>query len=1046
MKYFLKHREYIFIPIYRFVLVVFLIIIASSNTNSQTVEERIDNIISQMTLEEKILQLHKEGAMNTASNQRLDIPGFVMADGPHGVRDGMATSFPVGIGIAATWDINLAQRVGKALGEEFRGKGKNQMLGPAIDLNRDPRNGRSPESGGEDPYLNAQITSAIIKGIQSTPIVATAKHYNCVHKQTERFSNNYTMTQRWLMEHYGLNFRTAVQDAGVFSVMSAYNKINEVQSAESYNLLTTILRDSWGFPFYVVSDWGAVHNSEKAIKAGTDICMGSDHYQNDLYNLVTSGTVSEDIIDQAVRRVLRIKIVSGMLNYYPPGDPNDVNSIAHKQLCLEAGKKSLVLLKDEDNILPMNKNTINSILVVGPNAAVMRTDGAGSSWVTPFYSISPKEGIENYIGVDNVLYAEGCDISTGFSSDVSEAFQMAEETDVVIFFGGLDPSQEGEGLDRANGSILLPGVQSDLINMLASKNENIVVVLISGGIGSATPFIDNVKGLIYGFYPGQEGGNAIAQVLFGDYNPGGKLPVTMPKSDSQLPTEIKDFDFTNDYGCGYRWFDRKNLVPEFAFGFGLSYTTFSYSNLHIMPSLAPIGEIIEVSVDVTNTGIHRGEEVIQMYLTYEQANEEMPLKELKAFNKIELEPNGVKTVNFRVTPNELYQYNEMTMQYEIKTGMYTICVGGSSDNLPLVGNFELTSATPKPDLQIASLKAIPPYPLKDEKVQFLATIVNRGTGPSPQDEIHEVVFSVNGYSISKSVEFQNSIPAGGMALIYGTFGIDGDYTWTANEIGQHTIEAIVNPNSSISETMTNNNSRMSMFEVYSKPPVNLALNKDIIVSSIEGAGLEGEKAVDGDYSSRWSSQFSDPQYLIIDFGTVEDFNQVKLFWETAYGKEYKIEISNDKSNWSTIVYQTNGIGGIEQYKVDASARYLRIYGIKRGTSWGYSLYEMEVYNIQSINIEDEGNSGQINDYCLLNNYPNPFNPITKIEFNIPSREHVSLIVYNLLGKEIEQLVNEDFPPGNYSAEFNGSNLSSGIYFYKLETENFIGVKKMILMK
>ena len=282
MKYFLKHREYIFIPIYRFVLVVFLIIIASSNTNSQTVEERIDNIISQMTLEEKILQLHKEGAMNTASNQRLDIPGFVMADGPHGVRDGMATSFPVGIGIAATWDINLAQRVGKALGEEFRGKGKNQMLGPAIDLNRDPRNGRSPESGGEDPYLNAQITSAIIKGIQSTPIVATAKHYNCVHKQTERFSNNYTMTQRWLMEHYGLNFRTAVQDAGVFSVMSAYNKINEVQSAESYNLLTTILRDSWGFPFYVVSDWGAVHNSEKAIKAGTDICMGSDHYQNDV--------------------------------------------------------------------------------------------------------------------------------------------------------------------------------------------------------------------------------------------------------------------------------------------------------------------------------------------------------------------------------------------------------------------------------------------------------------------------------------------------------------------------------------------------------------------------------------------------------------------------------------------------------------------------------------------------------------------------------------------------------------------------------------------
>jgi len=1046
MKYCLKQREHIFKFIYRFVLVVFLIVIVSSNTNSQTVEVRIDSIISQMTLEEKILQLHKEGAMNTASNQRLHIPGFIMADGPHGVRDGMATSFPVGIGMAATWDINLVQRVGKALGEEFRGKGKNQMLGPAIDLTRDPRNGRSPESGGEDPYLNAQISSAIIKGVQSTPIVATAKHYNCVHKQTERFSNNYTMTQRWLMEHYGLNFRTVVQDAEVFSVMSAYNKINEVQSAEDYNLLTTILRDSWGFTFYVVSDWGAVHNSEKAIKAGTDICMGSDHYQNDLYDLVISGAIQEGEIDRAVQRVLKTKIISGMLDYYPPGNPNDVNNIAHQQLCLEAGKKSLVLLKNEDNILPINKNTTNSILVVGPNATVMRTDGTGSSWVTPFYSISPKEGIENYIGVDNVLYTEGCDISTGFSSDVGEALQMAEEADFVIFFGGLDPSQEGEGLDRVNDSILLPGKQNDLINMLVSKNENIIVVLISGGICSATPFIDNVKGLIYGFYPGQEGGNAIAQILFGDYNPSGKLPVTMPKSDSQLPTEIEDFDFTNDYGCGYRWFDRKNLNPEFAFGFGLSYTTFSYSNLQIMSTSAPIGTIIEVSADVTNTGMYTGEEVIQMYLTYEQANEEMPIKELKAFNKIELEPNGVKTVNFRVTPNELYQYNEMTMQYEIKTGMYTIRVGGSSDNLPLVGNFELTAATPKPDLQIASLKAIPPYPLKDEKVQFLASIVNRGTGPSPQDEIHEVVFSVDGYSISKSVEFQNSIPAGGMALVYGTFGIDSDYTWTANKIGQHTIEAIVNPNNSISETLTNNNLKTFTFEVYSKPPVNLTLNKDVIVSSIERDGLEGEKAVDGDYSSRWSSQFSDPQYLIIDFGTVKNFNQIKLFWETAYGKEYKVEISDNKSNWSTIVYQTNGIGGIEQYEPDASARYLRIYGIKRGTSWGYSLYEVEVYNIQSINIEDEGNSGQVNDYYLLNNYPNPFNPFTKIEFYIPNQEHTSLVVYNLLGEERAQLINEDILPGNYSIEFDGSNLSSGIYFYKLETENFIKVKKMILMK
>jgi hypothetical protein len=386
------------------------------------------------------------------------------------------------------------------------------------------------------------------------------------------------------------------------------------------------------------------------------------------------------------------------------------------------------------------------------------------------------------------------------------------------------------------------------------------------------------------------------------------------------------------------------------------------------------------------------------------------------------------------------------MKYEVKTGTYTIRIGGSSDNLPLVGDFELISATPKPDLQIASLRAVPPYPLKNEEVQFLATIVNRGTGPSPQGVTHEVFFSVDGNPVSKSLDFQNSIPAGGMALAYGNVGIDDDFTWTASKIGQHAVEAILNPSGSISETITDNNSRISTFEVYSKPPINLALNKDVIVSSIEGDGLEGEKVVDGDYSSRWSSQFSDPQYLIIGFGTVKNFNQVKLFWETAYGKEYKIEISNDRSNWSTIVHQTSGTGGIEEYKIDASARYLRVYGIERGTSWGYSLYEVEVYNIHSINIGDENNSGQINDYCLLDNYPNPFNPITTIEFNIPNREHVSLMIYNLLGNEIVQLVNKDLLPGYYSVEFDGSNLSSGIYFYKLSVGNFVEVKKMLLMK
>jgi len=734
------------------IFIILLTIICNHQTFSQTVEARINQLISQMTIEEKVSQLYKAGAMHTADNTRLKIPGFVMADGPHGVRDGLATSFPVGIGMAATFDVELAEQVGVALGKEFRGKGKHQALGPAMDMTRDPRNGRTPESGGEDPYLNALINSSVIKGMQSAGIIATAKHYNGKHQQINRNGNDYKISQRNLLEHYGLNFRTSVQDAGAMSIMSAYNRVNGDQAAESSNLLSTILRKKWGFPglnfrtsvqeagamsimsaynrvngdqaaessnllstilrkkwgfpFYVVSDWGAVHTSEKAIKAGTDICMGSDNYENDLLNLVNTGKVTVGVIDEAVRRVLRTKIMTGMLDYLPLGNPSDVNSPAHQALCLEAGKKSIVLLKNQNNILPLNKNSINKIAVLplgnpsdvnspahqalcleagkksivllknqnnilplnknsinkiavlGPNAAIMQTDGSGSSWVTPFYTVTPKQGIENYVGPQKVLYAKGVEISGGYASDLGTAMQYVTQADVVIYFGGLDPSQEGEGFDRTNGSIELPGRQKEFINLLTQYHQKVIVVLISGGICGVNSFINDIEGLIHGFYPGQEGGNAIAQVLFGDYNPAGRLPVTIPKNDSQLPTEITDFNFDNDYGCGYRWFDEKGLVPEFPFGFGLSYTTFSYSNIKVNTNHTHMGNIVEVSVDVKNTGTRSGEEVVQLYLTENPSYITKPKKELKGFKRVFLDVNETKTVTFQITPNELYHFNQ----------------------------------------------------------------------------------------------------------------------------------------------------------------------------------------------------------------------------------------------------------------------------------------------------------------------------------------------------------------------------------------------------
>ena len=635
-------------------LIVVMVTVGLSNTLSQTVEDRITSILSRLTTAEKIKQLHHEGSFNTADNARLNIPGFIMADGPHGVRDGAATSFPVTIGMASTWDVDLAQRVGVALGKEFRGKGKHQMLGPSMDLDRDPRNGRSPETGGEDPFLCGQITAAMIRGVQSTGCIATAKHYNANHRENGRESNNIVISQRLLMDQAGLQFRTAVQEGGAFSVMNAYNLVNRLKCAHNPNLLSTILKTSWGFPFYVVSDWGAVWNAENAIEAGTDICMGSDHYQNDLPALVSSGAVPMSVLDEAVRRVLRTKALAGMLDYMPPGNPSDINSMQHQQLCLEAGRKSLVLLKNEGNILPMNPTTVTTVAVVGPNAPVAPIDGSGSSYVTPVYSVTPLQGVTRILGASRVRYARGCDINSSDTAGFAAAVSAASGADVVLFFGGLDPTQEGEGFDRVGGSIDLPGMQQDLINRLASVNPRMVVSLFSGGVCGIQRSIGNIKGLIYGFYPGQEVGNAVADVIFGVYNPGGKLPVTMPVSSSQLP--LWNDNLNDDYGGGYRWFDALSLTPRFAFGFGLSYTTFAYSNLVISPSSAPVGQPVNVSASVTNTGSRMGDEVVQLYLTKEVFP--VMMKELKAFQRVTLNPGETRTVSFTITPEQLYAYNE----------------------------------------------------------------------------------------------------------------------------------------------------------------------------------------------------------------------------------------------------------------------------------------------------------------------------------------------------------------------------------------------------
>ena len=1040
-------------PAFFFILTSIVFSISfTSIIKAQTLDDRVNDILSKMTLEEKILQLHHEGGFNTADNTLLGIPGFIMSDGPHGVRDGNATAFPVGIAMAATWDPNEIYKVGLAMGQEFRAKGKNQALGPCMDVTRDPRNGRSPESGGEDSYLISKITSSLIRGIQSTGCIATAKHFNGVNKQVNRTSNNDVISQRLLMEEYGLNFRTAVQDGGVLSVMNSYNLINGEKAAENENLLTNILHNYWGFPTYVVSDWASIWSSEKAIKAGCDVCMGSDNYQNDLLKLVGMGAVPESVIDNAVRRVLKTKILSGMLDYYPSGNPDDLNSNEHQQIALESALKSIVLLKNEDNILPLDKDTINTIALIGPSADVAQVDGSGSSYVTPFYSVSPKTAFENKIGASKIIYAKGCDINSTDMSGFADAVTAAKNADVVVFVGGLDKSQEGEGFDRVGGSIDLPGRQQDLINYLATINKKIIVVLESGGICGINRSINNMKGLLYAFYPGQEGGNAIADVLFGDYNPGGKLPVTMPKTDSQLPAW--NADYTDDYGCGYRWFDEKGIQPQFAFGYGISYTTFSFSNLSIAPQSVPAGQIVTVSADVKNTGKLKGDEVVQLYLSYGFSDPVMPKKQLKSFKRVTLEPGETKNVTFKISSEELYYYNEADSSYEVKPGDYSVQIGGSSDNLVLKGNFTIQSTTTKPDLQILRIRTVPRFPAKGDSVLFLADIANRGTGPIPDDLSGEVKFFVNGEEVSDAINFTKPIKPGGMALVCANTGPAESNKWFADKTGKFEISAVVNPNNSIDECIKNNNSFTDYLTVIQQPPKNLALYKKVVASSVESSDYPAKNAVDGSLNTRWSSNFSDPQYLYIDLGSIHHINQVVLNWETAYAKEYFIQVSDDTTNWRDVAHITNGQGGVDKFNFSADARYVRMYGLKRGSEWGYSLFEFQVFNVDTSSgtgIYETSNNNLPEHFLLENNYPNPFNPSTNISYEIPRSSNVKLEIYNAAGKLVRNLINDYQTKGKHSVKWDGKNstgkmLSSGIYLYRLSTGDLTVTKKMILLK
>ncbi|MEJ2738111.1 MAG: glycoside hydrolase family 3 C-terminal domain-containing protein, partial [Anaerolineae bacterium] len=536
----------------------------------------------------------------------------------------------------------------------------------------------------------------------------------------------------------------------------------------------------------------------------------SGKYAEELPGAIASGEVTTDTLNGAVRRVLRTKVAAGLLGDCPPGDPFDVCSQAHRDLALEVAQKSIILLKNEDDILPLNEDELGTIALIGPSADVAQLDGAGSSVVEPCYAITPKQGIENRAPGVTLHYAKGCDINSDDTSGFAAAIEAARNSDVVVFVGGLDSTQEGEEVDRASDSVQLPGQQQSLINELAAVNPNVIVVLESGGIVAVEQCFDKIKGLIYAFYPGQEGGNAIADILFGDVNPSGKLPVTMPRNDDQLPAWV-DLDFTGDVvdGFGYRRFDSLGMSPQYAFGYGLSYTNFEYSNLIVTPTSTLAETPIRVSVDVTNSGEIAGDEVVQLYLSASLADPKardvvpMPVKQLRGFERVSLTPGQTKSVAFTPGPEELSFWSISDDSFRIEAGTYTVRVGGSSDNLPLSGSFELTSSM----------------------------LYNSATGETP--------------------------PA-----ILPVLG-------------------------------------------------NVALHRPVTCSSIEGPDYTCSQAVDGDLNTRWSSQFSDPQWIYFDLGARVKIERVILHWETAFGEAYQIQISDDAINWTDLYSTTAGDGEVD---------------------------------------------------------------------------------------------------------------------------------------
>ena len=722
--------------------------------DSKPVDQRVKDALSRMTLEEKVAMLHAQSKFSSAGVPRLGIPEFWTTDGPHGVRaevkwdewdqagwtNDSIIAYPALTALSATWNKNMSRNYGKALGEEARYRKKDILLGPGVNIYRTPLNGRNFEYMGEDPFLTSKMVVPYIQGVQSNGVATSVKHYALNNQEMFRHTSNVKVDDRALYELYLPPFKAAVTEGDSWTIMGAYDMYKGQYASQNQYLLNDILKGEWNYKGVVVSDWGAVNNTEQAIKNGLDLEFGSwtnglsagtknaydNYYLAQPYlDMIKSGKVGTKELDDKVTRLLNLAYKTTMNKNKPFGS---VASEDHRAVAKQVGEEGIVLLKNQNNVLPINLTKVKTIAVIGENAIKMMTVGGGSSSLKAKYETLPLDGIKSRFGKEaEVNYARGYvgdpggeyngvksgqDLKDERSADVilNEAVELARKSDFVIFVGGLNKAdyQDAEGVDRK--SYGLPYNQDRVISALAKANKNFAVVLVSGN-AVAMPWIKEVPAIIESWYLGSEAGNSLASVLAGDANPSGKLPFTFPvKLEDNSAHQLGEYpgnkeelaagkgkdqknpiNITYNEGIfvGYRWHDTKKIKPLFSFGHGLSYTTFEFGKAKADKTTIGQDDKITFTFTVKNTGKKAGAEVAQLYISDLKSSLPRPTKELKGFEKVFLNPGEEKEVSITIDKAALRFFDADKHAWVAEPGDFEALIGNSSDNIKTKVKFTL---------------------------------------------------------------------------------------------------------------------------------------------------------------------------------------------------------------------------------------------------------------------------------------------------------------------------------------------------------------------